>query len=202
MKEKIQGIIGLLIIGFFLFGFGKFIYNRNFADAEFTILKPSQISVPVKGALFWHEAELEHTAGNSMLGAKLTAEESFYIKPLYEDLKKTGMVSEYISTMSDLATEKLIALDAYSGKEPDVWAMARQNNFPYVFKVVISSFSGKNRTSNLERATYRYSLYTTDKKLLWEVESPRLAGFLGGMPDSKNTIADLTKQLKEAKIIN
>jgi hypothetical protein len=201
MKGKIQGIVGLLIIGFLVFSLIRSIYNRNFADAEFKILKNPKISSPIKNALFWHEEELEKIS-DVMINAKLSAEEAFFIQPLYDDLKTTGMVSEHIKTMSDKATEKMIELDAYRGTEPNVWEIAKQSGKPYIFKIIITGVSAKKRTGDLESVKYLYSLYSTsDKTLLWEAETTRLAGFFGGMPDSEKSISTLKKYLKESKII-
>ncbi|UIR57544.1 hypothetical protein LZQ00_06920 [Sphingobacterium sp. SRCM116780] len=199
MKGKIQGIIGLLIIGFLVFGAIKSIYNRNFADPEFRILKSAQISSPIKNALFWHEEELEKT---STINSKLSAEESFFIDPLYDDLKTTGMVIEQIRTMSEKATKEMIALDAYRGTEPDVWEIAKKNGNPYIFKIIITGATAKERTKDLESVKYLFSLYDTSiKSLLWEAESTRVAGFFGGMPESEKSISALKKYLKESKII-
>jgi hypothetical protein len=201
MKGKIQGIVGLLIIGFLVFSLIRSIYNRNFADAEFKILKNPKISSPIKNALFWHEEELEKIS-DVMINAKLSAEEAFFIQPLYDDLKTTGMVSEHIKTMSDKATEKMIELDAYRGTEPNVWEIAKQSGKPYIFKIIITGVSAKKRTGDLESVKYLYSLYSTsDKTLLWEAETTKLAGFFGGMPDSEKSISTLKKYLKESKII-
>jgi hypothetical protein len=201
MKGKIQGIIGLLIIGFLVFSLIKSIYKRNFAKAEFTILKTSKISTPIKNALFWHEEELEKTS-TSMINAKLAGEEAFFLKPLFDNLKTTGMVSEAIKTMSDKATKKMIELDAYRGSEPNVWELAKQKAYPYIFKVIITKVSAKDRTGDLESVNYLYSLYNTaDNTVLWEAETTRLAGFFGGMPNSENSISELKNYLKDYKII-
>lgn len=201
MKGKIQGIIGLIIIGFLLYGGIKGIYSRNFAEPEFTVIKSTTISSPIKNALFWHEEDLEKRA-TVMMGAKLSAEDIDYITPLYENLKKTGMVGKHIKTMSDEATKKMIELDAYRGTEPNVWEIAKENGDQYLFKIVIKNAEGKRKTSDLESVTYRYSLYDVAKEtLIWEAESPRRAGFFGGMPDPEKSIETLKKHLKEAKII-
>ncbi|MGV3546396.1 MAG: hypothetical protein ACO1N4_04980 [Pedobacter sp.] len=198
MKGKIQGAIGLLIIGFIVFGLVRSIYSRNFADEEVTVLTPSKNQAPIKNALLWYEMELEKTLPS--VSAHLNAEEMFFVQPLYNSLKPTGMVSDYIKTMSEKATARMIELGAYSGKEPDVWQMAKDKGYPYVFKVVISNASAKSRSNDLESLTYLYSLYNVaDSSVVWEAKSTRLAGFFGGM-NAEKSVSALTKQLKASKI--
>ena len=201
MKDKIQTLLGLFMVGFVVIGLIRSIYNRNFADPAFEILKSTEISAPIKNALFWHEEELEKVS-SGMVNAKLSGEESFFIRPLYEALKNNGMVNEHISTMSDRATQRMIELDAYRGTEPNVWEIAKQNGKPYIFKIIINGVSAKKTSGDLNSVEYLYSLYnTSDGTLLWEAETMRLAGFFGGMPGSEESISILEKHLKESNII-
>jgi len=200
MKGKIQTIVGLLIVGLLVFSSIRGIYKNYFADPDFTVLKSTQMSSPIKDALFWHEEELEKIF--FALSAQLSREELLFIEPLYEDLKTTGMVSEQIKTMSEKAVEKMIELDAYAGTAPDVWEIAEENGYPYIFKITITEAYGKKYTHDLTSVKYLFSLYdVSNDSLIWEAESTRLSGFLGEMPDGKKSVSVLKKHLKEAKII-
>jgi|GEM_PF-2114727 len=198
MKEKIQGILGLLIIGVFILAIGASIYRSIFSKPEFEVLTSTEISSPIKNALFWHEEELEKTS-YVIVGAKLGLERTDFIEPLYNALKTSGLVTEEIKTMSDDATKKMIELDAYRGTEPNVWEIAKQSGKPYIFKTTITNVS--SRGSDLKSVTYLFSLYNVDtKSLIWEARTWRSAGFFGAMPDGKETITLVEKKLKEAKI--
>ncbi|TKC01767.1 hypothetical protein [Pedobacter cryotolerans] len=201
MKEKIQGILGMLIIGVFIFAIGASIYRSNFSEPEFEVLKSTKISAPIKNALFWHEEELEKTS-DVMVGAKLGLERTDFIEPLYHALKTTGLVNEEIKTMSDDATKRMIELDAYRGTEPDVWEIAKQNGKAYIFKTTITNVSSRKGTSDLKSVTYLFTLYdVTTKSTIWEAKTWRSAGFFGGMPKGEETITIIENKLKEAKII-
>lgn len=201
MKGKIQTLVGIIIVGLIVFGTIKSIYTRNFADPEFTVLKSTDLSSPINNALFWHEEELEKLMFGTA-GAKLGTERDTFIKPLYDDLKTTEMVSQHMRTMSDKATKEMIALGAYKGTEPNVWDIAKTNGNPYVFKVIITNVDSKKSTGDLLSVSYLFSLHNTlDQSLIWEAESVRLAGFFGGMPDNGKLIAILKKHLKESNII-
>ncbi len=124
IKEKLNILGGVLIVGFLLFGLARSVYNRNFADGKLHVIQEAsgQIS-PIKHALFWHEQELEKLSGNHAL----SLEETYFIKPLYTSLEATGLVSEELQTMSDKALHRMIELGAYSGEQTDVWALAQYN---------------------------------------------------------------------------
>lgn len=199
MKDKLQTILGLLIIGVFVLAIGAAIYRSIFSKPEFEVRTSTAISSPIKNALFWHEEDLEKTA-DVIVGAKLGLERTDFIEPLYQALKTTGLVNEEIKTMSDVATKKMIELDAYRGTEPDVWEIAKQNGKPYIFKVAITNVS--SRGMDLKSVTYLFSLYNVaTKSLIWEARTWRSAGFFGAMPESKETITLVEAKLKEAKLI-
>ncbi len=195
MKSKIQTIIGVIIVGLLVVGVGRSIYNRNFAEPAFNVVKQSSVSQPVKNALFWHEQELEKTA----FEVELTAESSSFTEYLYEELKNAGVLSEKIITMTKKATQKMIELDAYRGTEPNVWQMAKQQGYSYIFRVFITK---ANIRRHLDNVTYKFSIYDVNNKtLIWEGEIERMAGFFGGMPDNEQSVSVLKKHLKEAKIM-
>ncbi|MDR2148669.1 MAG: hypothetical protein LBE91_19685 [Tannerella sp.] len=202
VKGKIQTVIGFLVIGFLIFGLVRGCYNRNLADPV-TVVTSGRVASPVKNALFWHEKELEKTA--FAFSSELSLEESLFIQPLYEDLKATGLVSEQITTMSEIAVEKMIELDAYpdTGTEPDVLEIAEEGGYPYIFEITITEAKGKKNTNDLNSVKYLFSLYDVpNDSILWEAESTRLSGFWGGgMPKGDKLIAALKKHLKEANII-
>ena len=201
MKEKIQGILGMLIIGVFVFAIGTSIYRSNFSEPEFEILTSTKISAPIKNTLFWHEEELEKTS-DVMVGAKLGLERTDFIQPLYNALKTTDLVNEEIKTMSEDATKRMIELDAYRGTEPDVWEIAKQNGKAYIFKTTITNVSSRKGTSDLKSVTYLFTIYdVTTKSVIWEARTWRSAGFFGGMPKGEETITIIENKLKEAKII-
>ncbi len=199
MKGKIQGIIGLLVIVFLVIGVIRSVYNRNFKSPDFKIIKSDKISVPIKNALFWYEQELEKTAFS--LSNKLSAEEVSYVSPLFDALKEEKMVNEYIKTLSEIAVKEMIALDAYRGSEPNVIEIAKQQNFSYIFKIIITGASGK-KSNDLTNVDYKYSIYDVkENKIIWLAESTRLSKFFGGMPESDKSISVLKKLLKDSKII-
>lgn len=201
MKDKLQTILGLLIVGAFIFAIGGGIYRSIFSEPDFEVLKTTKISTPIKGALFWHEEELEKTS-DVMVGAKLGLERTDFIVPLFSALKTTGLVNEEIKTMSETATAKMIALDAYRGTEPDVWEIAKQKGKTYIFKTTITNVSARGATSDLKSVTYLFGIYdVANQSLIWEGRTWRSAGFFGGMPDGEETIALVEKKLKEAKVI-
>src|SRR6218665_3220858 len=107
MKDKILGILGLLIIGVFILAIGASIYRSIFSKPDFKILKSTKISSPIKNVLFWHEEELEKTSFTTGTVSP-TTERSNFIEPLYHALKATGMVNEETKTMSEIATRKMI----------------------------------------------------------------------------------------------
>lgn len=200
LKDKLKSIIGLIFIVVFIIGFVRSVYNRNFADPEFKILKSTPISSPIKNTLFWYEEELEKIEPG--IGHHLSIDGSNLTESLYSELNICGMVHGKMKTMSEKATQEMIELDAYRGKEPNVIKIAEQKNYHYVFKVVISDASWKKRTNDLQNVTYHLSIYNVaEKKLIWEAEIIRLARFFGGMPDNEKTIAVIKKNLKEEKII-
>ncbi len=202
MKDKLQTILGLLIVGAIAFALIKGFYKRNFASPEFTVKKTTTISAPIKEALFWYEEDLEKLSGANLY-SKLGAEDLQFIKPLYEDLKKTGLVSEQMKTMSERATQHMIELDAYRGTEPNVWELAKENGYPYIFKVMITDVVSKKLSGDIQSITYKFSLYNTETKaLLWEGETVKLSGFFGGNSDNEKTFSVLHENLKKAKIIN
>lgn len=199
MKDKIQTVLGLLIIGAFVFAIGGSIYRSIFSEPDFEVLKSTEISSPMKDALFWHEEELEKISFSEGVVSP-TAERTDFIEPLYNALKAKGMVSEEIKTMSELATKKMIELDAYRGTEPDVWKIAEQNAKPYIFKVAITNVS--SRGTNLRSVTYLFSLYNVStKEIIWQARSWRSINFFGGMPNGEELITLVEGKLKEAKVI-
>lgn len=201
MKDKIQTILGLIIVGAFIFAIGGVIYRSIFSEPDFEVLKMAKISSPIKDALFWHEEELEKTS-DVMVGAKLGLERTDFIVPLFNALKTTGLANEEIKTMSENATAKMIELDAYRGTEPDVWEIAKQKGKPYIFKTTITNVSSRSGTSDLKSVTYLFSIYdVANQSLIWQAKTWRSAGFFGGMPDGEETIALVEKKLKEAKVI-
>lgn len=199
MKDKIQTALGLLVVGVFVFAIGGSIYRGIFGKPEFEVLKSEKISSPIKNALFWHEEELEKVSFTEAVVSP-TAERTDFIEPLYNALKAKGIVNEEIKTMSELATKKMIELDAYRGTEPNVWKIAEQNSKPYIFKVTITNVSSKGM--NLRSATYLFTLYNVSTKaVVWQARTWRSVNFFGVMPDAEETIALVEQKLKEAKII-
>lgn len=200
LKEKLQMFLGLLIVGFFVISFFISLHKRNFAEPKFKVLKTTSISSPVNNTLFWYEEELEKIEFG--ISTYLSKEGTNFTKSLYNELEKHGMVNDEIVTMSEKATQRMIELDAYRGTEPDVFQIAEQNDYNYIFKVYITDVSWKKRSKDLESVTYRFSLYDiTRKEIIWEAETTRLSEFFGGMPDNQKTINALKEKLKEAKII-
>lgn len=198
MKEKIQKLIGLLVLVAFVCGAAWSFYNRSVADPKLEILNSTNVSGPISGALFWHEKDLEKTAFE--VAAALTGESAQFTKELYATLSAKSTVNSEITTMSDSATKKMIELGAYKGSEPDVWKIAADKKIPYIFKVTITNAEWKGK--NLRNVTYQLSLYQTkDRKLIWQGKIERLAGFFGGMPDSKAAVSVIESHLQEAKII-
>ncbi|WAC42592.1 hypothetical protein [Pedobacter sp. SL55] len=200
MKDKIKTALGLLVVGVFVFAIGGAIYRGIFGKPDFEVLKSAKISSPIKNALFWHEEELEKVSFTEAVVSP-TAERTDFIEPLYNALKARGMVkNEEIKTMSELATKKMIELDAYRGTEPNVWEIAEQNGKPYIFKVTITNLS--SRGMDLKSVTYLFNLYdVATKAVVWQARTWRTAGFFGGMPDAEETITLIEGKLKEAKVI-
>ncbi len=198
IKEKLNILGGVLIVGFLLFGLARGVYNRNFADGKLHVIQEAseQIS-PIKHALFWHEQELEKLSGNHAL----SLEETYFIKPLYKSLEAAGLVSEELQTMSDKALHRMIELGAYSGDQTDVWALAKEYHYPYLFKLEITQVK-RQRDGGLKNVIYLFSLYeTSSQTLLWQAETERLAGFFGKMPGGEKTIELLIQHLQACNII-
>lgn len=202
MKDILNSILGILILGFLVFGIVRSVYKRNFAEPEFTIIKSEKTTTPITNALFWYELEIEKTA-SGMINAKLANEENDFIKPLYDTLYNAGMTNHFIKTMSKKATKAMIELDAYRGEEPNVWQIANQNGHKFIFKVMMTNVKVSNRRirNDIKSIVYQYSLYdATNRRLIWQAEATRLANFYGGMPDGNESISYLRNQLKKSNL--
>ena len=196
--EKIQGIVGVILLVAFVLGIIMTIYRKFTEVPEIEILKSTTVATPAKNVLFWYEEGIEKT--DPLVGRHLSFDGSSFSKSLYTSLKEKGMATEEITTMSEEATKKMIELDAYRGQEPDVLAIAEEKGFPYIFKIII--LSGSTRSMSLRSATYQFSLYDVSAKtLIWEAQTTRSAGFFGGVPDNEETVSHVENHLKEAKIL-
>ena len=201
MKGKIQAFVGLVLIALVAFGIVKGIYTRNFVEPEVEIIESMDDLSVVKNALFWYEEELEKTS-TGRIGSRLSSEGSSFTKSVYNSLEKTGMVNDYITTMSEAATKRMIELNAYRGTEPNVWQIAKQNEYPYIFKVVILNMNYREKSGDLVDVEYQFSLYDTfNNSLVWQAKSTRLSGFFGGMPENSEMVSILKNKLKQSKII-
>ncbi len=199
MKNKIQIGVGAVIVLFLVFSFFRSVYNRNFAEPEFKVLKEASVSNPIKNALFWYEQELEKIT--FQVTAELSSEGSNFTQELYKELKNKGLVNDEITTMSEVATKKMIELDAYRGTEPNVLEIAQQKGYSHIFKVIMTHVDWKR--SGLSSVTYQFGIYDIEKQtLIWKGEMKRLSSFFSsGMPNNEKSISVIEKQLKEAKII-
>ncbi len=198
MKAKIQTFIGLIIIGAFVFGIGRSVYN-HFTKETLVVTTDTHSGELVKDALFWYEESLEHTAFN--VGYLLKAQELSFIKPMYDNLAAIGVVDEYIKTMSEEATEKLIELDAYRGSEPNVWEIALQEGYSYIFKITI--VEARKRYNDLTKVKYLCRLYkVSEQSIIWEATFDQTAGFLFKKlkPEIDDFYPKLEQKLIEDKI--
>ncbi len=91
MKEKMQTLIGLIIVVALVGGAGWSFYNRSIADPKLQVTTSHPVSGPISGALFWHETDLEKTA--FAVAATLTGESTQFTTELHDMLASKGVVS-------------------------------------------------------------------------------------------------------------
>lgn len=204
--EKLQTIVGGILVLGIVFGLGRSLYNTYFGEQEFTILKATQQASPIKNALFWYEEELEKTS-HSSVAVKLSTEADNLVNPLFDNLKNKGLVVDRIKTMSDVAKQKMTELGAYATwkgePEPTAWEIAEENGNPYLFKVTIIDVTSTRRSNDLQGVKYQFTIHkVADKSIIWQGETTRLGGFFGDMQDPEKTISVLNEHLKEIKIID
>lgn len=204
--EKLQTIVGGILVFGILIGLGKSLYDTYFGEQEFTILKSTQQASPIKNALFWYEEELEKTSYLSV-AAKLSKEANNLVNPLFDNLKNKGLVVDRITTMSDVAKQKMTETGAYATwkgePEPTAWEIAEENGNPYLFKVAIIDVTSARRSNDLQSVKYQFTIQkVADKSIIWQGETIRLGGLFGDMQDPEKTISALNEHLKDIKIID
>ncbi len=200
MNNKFGKILFVILISVGAFFVVQWLSTQHSTSPEIEVLQKSTVTSHVRDAIFWYQEDLEHTS-KIMATVKIKGDALFLVTPLYEDLESKGMATEYIKTMSERATQKLIELDAYRGSVPDVFYEAKNSGVPYIFKVVVSE-AQMSMFDELDQITYLFSLYDTDSgRLLWQAQAQRQANFFHVMPPPEELIADLEKKMQEANIL-